>query len=240
MPGIPGIPVSAGPIGHTLEDLELLMSSVLDAQPWNYDVQSFAAPWTRIAPQPQMKLTIGVVAEHPQVPLHPPVRRSYESAVAQLKKKGHRIVDIPSEPPTDIAYGSRLAFEYYCYGPRKCDLMADIGEPPVRSVANQANPMFTGDFPVDMKLDLGTQIDELWKASNSYADAWRKLWVENKLDAILTPGAHCTATSHDTWGWPFYTVMWNVTNVCDYSKYFAFHKGVLLRMESREPYLAGS
>ncbi|KAJ6125187.1 hypothetical protein N7471_012504 [Penicillium samsonianum] len=36
------------------------------------------------------------------------------------------------------------------------------------------------------------------------------LELHQKLDVILAPGAQSTAVGHDTYGWPSYTVMWNV------------------------------
>ncbi|KAK3672394.1 hypothetical protein LTR78_007701 [Recurvomyces mirabilis] len=39
--------------------------------------------------------------------------------------------------------------------------------------------------------------------------AYRKLWVDNNLDAIITPGAPTTATPLDKWDSITYTMLWN-------------------------------
>ena len=46
-----------------------------------------------------------------------------------------------------------------------------------------------------------------------YKDEWRKLWVERKLDAVLSPGNQGTAVKHDEYGLPPYTVVWNCLDV---------------------------
>ncbi|PYI10917.1 fatty-acid amide hydrolase [Aspergillus sclerotiicarbonarius CBS 121057] len=210
MEGIPGLKPSAGPLAHSLNDLELFMSTVMNAEPWKYDSSASAAPWY---PQPsddqQRQLTIGVLPESKDFPLHPPVKRTLQTAITALKKKGHRILHLSENPALDLAYANRLAFQYFIYGPH-IDHIASSGEPPVPSVAKMSSPMFTGPFPVAMDLPPFEKIDALHAARNEYADAWRKTWVENGLDVLLAPGAQNTAVPHDSFGWPPYTLVWNL------------------------------
>ncbi|RAK95306.1 general amidase GmdB [Aspergillus ibericus CBS 121593] len=210
MEGIPGLKPSAGPLAHTLDDLELFMSTILNAEPWKYDCTASAAPWY---PQPSgdqpRQLTIGVLPESKDFPLHPPVKRTLQTAITALQQKGHRVLQLPEDPALDIAYANRLAFQYFIYGPH-IDHIASSGEPPVPSVAKMSSPMFTGPFPVSMDLPPFETIDALHVARQGYADAWRKTWVENSLDVLLAPGAQNTAVPHDTFGWPPYTLVWNL------------------------------
>ncbi|KAL3457549.1 amidase signature domain-containing protein [Aspergillus heterothallicus] len=209
--GVPGLKPSAGPLAHSISDLKLFMSSVLNAEPWKYDATASAAPWVasdRTSPE-KPTLTIGILPEDPQFPLHPPVRRALESAIDALTAKGHRIIRLPTDPSRDLAYANRLAFQYFIYGPHT-DHIATSGEPLVTSVAKSSSPMFTGGFPVDMALSPYEKIDALHVARQGYADAWRKVWVGNGLDVVLAPGAQSTAVPHDTYGWPPYTLIWNL------------------------------
>ncbi|GAB1216663.1 hypothetical protein ATERTT37_005881 [Aspergillus terreus] len=206
--GVPGLVPSAGPLAHTLGDLELFMSTILRAEPWRYDATASGAPWSKSSDVPAL-LTVGVLPEDEHFPLHPPVRRALESAIAALEKKGHRIVRLENDPARDIAYACRLAFQYFTYGPHK-DHIAPSGEPVVPSVARGDSPMFTGPFPVDQELEVFEKINALHSARAEYSDAWRQTWVENGLDVILGPGAQNTAVPHDTYGWPPYTVIWNL------------------------------
>jgi amidase len=190
------------------------MSTVLRAEPWKYDVTASAAPWQDLADtaNSQPVLTIGVLPEDAHFPLHPPVRRALDSAINALSKAGHRIIHLDPDPTRDLAYANRLAFQYFIYGPH-IDHIVSSGEPMVPSVAKMSSPMFTGPFPVDMELPPYEKIDALHKARQRYADAWRRVWVEHGLDVVLAPGAQNTAVPHDTYGWPPYTLIWNLLDV---------------------------
>ena len=63
-------------------------------------------------------------------------------------------------------------------------------------------------------------IDDLHTARSNVIDAWHQVWVQEKLDVLLAPGAQNTAVPHDTYAWPPYTVMWNLLDVCYYSFLF--------------------
>ncbi|KAJ5498092.1 hypothetical protein N7453_007143 [Penicillium expansum] len=189
--GIPGLIPVAGPLAHSIADLKILMSSVAaDGQAWN--------------------LTIGVLAEDENSPLHPPVKRALNRAVEALTRAGHRIVRLGADDEAhSVAYASRVAFQYFIYGPHK-DHIAASGEPPVTSVAKAAGPMSSGPFPAQKGLGPFETIQALHLARQRVLDAWRQTWVDQKLDVILAPAAQSTAVDHDTYGWPSYTVLWNV------------------------------
>ncbi|KXG53696.1 Amidase [Penicillium griseofulvum] len=211
--GIPGLVPAAGPLAHSIADLKLLMSSVVaDGQAWKYDSAAVGVPWQTIPPglNASGSLTIGVLAEDEHFPLHPPVKRALDRAVEALTRAGHRIVRLAGDDEArNLAYASRLAFQYFTYSPRR-DLIAPSGEPVVTSVAKASAPLFSGPLPVQQGLDTFETIKTLYDARQRVHDAWRQTWVDQKLDVILAPGAQNTAVAHDTYGWPPYTVIWNV------------------------------
>jgi amidase len=213
MEGIPGLIPAAGPLAHSICDLRLLMRSVVgDGQAWEYDAGAVSAPWNA-CDDTNRSLTIGVLAEDKHFPLHPPVRRALDRAVNALTRAGHRIVRLNGgADEQSVAYASRLAFQYFIYGPHD-DLIAASGEPVVASVAKAAAPMFSGPFPVEQGLGPFETIQALHEARSKVLDAWRQTWVDEKLDVILAPGAQNTAVGYDTYGWPPYTVMWNLLDV---------------------------
>ncbi|KAJ5949118.1 hypothetical protein N7454_000702 [Penicillium verhagenii] len=211
MEGLPGLIPAAGPLAHSIADLQLLMKTILDdGKAWQYDSGAFAAPWNespRATTEHNGSLTIGVLAEDAQFPLHPPIKRAFEAAIEKLTRAGHQIVYLESSSQElSVAYASRLAFQYFIYGPSE-DNIQSSGEPLVKSVARF---MFTGPFPVDMELGPFEKIQKLHEARQGVHDAWRQVWVDQKLDVVLAPGAQNTAVAHDTYGWPPYTVMWNL------------------------------
>lgn len=214
--GIPGLVPVAGPLAHNIADLKLLMSSVVaDGQAWKYDSAAVGVPWQTIPSSinASESLTIGVLAEDGSFPLHPPVKRALDRAVEALTHAGHRIVRLSADDEAQsLAYASRIAFQYFTYGPHK-DIIAASGEPPVTSVAKAASPMSSGPSPAQQGQGPFETILALHAARQRVHEAWRQTWVDQKLDLILAPGAQSTAVGHDTYGWPPYTVMWNVLDV---------------------------
>lgn len=217
MEGLPGLVPAAGPLGHSIADLQLFMKTVLgDGRAWEYDTSAFAVPWLSnpcAVTEYNGSLTIGVLAEDKQFPLHPPIKRALNQAIEKLTRAGHRIVYLENHSEElSVAYASRLAFEYFIYGPAE-DHIASSGEPLVKSVARFDSPMFTGPFPVDMELDTFGKIQKLHEARQRVNNAWRQVWVDRELDVVLAPASQSTAVAHDTYGWPPYTVMWNLLDV---------------------------
>ncbi|KAL2854839.1 amidase signature domain-containing protein [Aspergillus pseudoustus] len=217
MAGIPGIEGCAGPLGQSIDDIELFMATVLSGETWRYDSTSLSAPWASNIPANKSVegrlLTIGILPEDPQYPLHPPVRRALTSAIESLEKKGHRLVQLPptlADSNTSTAYASRLAWQYFTYSPF-IDHMAPSGEPPIASVAKGASPLFTGELPISEE-DVFKKISALHLAKKDYSDFWRRTWTEYGLDVVLAPGAQNTAVPHDTYAWPPYTAMWNLVD----------------------------
>lgn len=210
--GLPGLIPSAGPLAHNLEDIKLFTKTILDSQPWKYDVTAFSVPWQQPASSSQKLLTIGVPPEDSSFPLHPPVRRALETAIEALEKQGHKIIRLPVDENRSLSYGNRIAFQYFIYGPHE-DNISPSGEPLVKSVAKSSSPMFTGPFPVNPEAELVDKITGLHDARHRFADSWRKTWVEHSLDVLLAPGSQNTAVPHDTYGWPPYTVVWNLLDV---------------------------
>ncbi|KAJ5681849.1 amidase [Penicillium maclennaniae] len=70
--------------------------------------------------------------------------------------------------------------------------------------------MFTGPWPVDPELETFEKIQKLHEARARVSDAWCQIWVDQKLDMVIAPGSQNTATAFDTYGWPPYTLMWNL------------------------------
>ena len=79
----------------------------------------------------------------------------------------------------------------------------------INTVAAYANVGATEPKPSFSLTDLAA----LNRQRVEFQDSWRRLWIENKLDAIIAPGAQHTAVKHDTYGMPCYTVIWNFLDV---------------------------
>ncbi|KAL4874631.1 amidase signature domain-containing protein [Aspergillus karnatakaensis] len=201
--GSPGFPACTGPLATSLRSTQLLMQTVLAAQPWNRDPGVIPVEWRTT--QTRRSLTIAVIGEDTNYPFHPPVRRVLNEAVAALQKAGHRIktLDTPS-----IYDASMLAFKLFTLDSTLTPLrhIEASGEPPIPSMKTSLPDFGTMQPPT---------LDDLWGWNAQKAEftaQWHQIWVENDLDAIIMPGHNKTASPHDTYGYPPYTVVWNLVD----------------------------
>ncbi|OHF00182.1 amidase [Colletotrichum orchidophilum] len=207
---LPGVTPVAGPMANSVDDLTLFMETVLARRPWCYDASVVSGPW-RNSERSNKTLTIGVLPEDPDYPLHPPVRRALEDAVANLTSAGHKVIRLPATPACSASLGGKIGFHYFGLGSSGLDALAsEIGEPLVHSVSRGVHP-FTSSKPlIPRELDTVHQLDEFLGLQASYANSWKDVWIEHRLDVVIGPGAISTAVPHDTYGTPVYTLMWNV------------------------------
>ncbi|KAJ3531288.1 hypothetical protein NM208_g8946 [Fusarium decemcellulare] len=206
---LPGPFPSAGPLAISFEDIQLFMNTVISGRPAKYDSTALDLPWrTPVLPS---KLCIGVLPEDPAYPLHPPVRRVLDSAVASLTRAGHKIIQLPHDTARSVETGLLIAFQYFELGHEPDeDLAAILGEPLVKSVAAKMHPFTNAQRPVPLELDAIHRLDKLDRLRAHYVQEWKRTWFDNGLDAILAPGADKTAVPHDTYGMVPYTALFNL------------------------------
>jgi amidase len=217
---IPGIVASAGPIARSLDDIELFMESVTNANPWKYDVEAHPGPWSRVTGLGSGILTVGVMFESHQFPLHPPVRRALDEAARKLQHAGHRVVHLPQDSKMGASYACRLSSQFFDvqnYG--TVDPLKESGEPMVPSVAIRSTPIVTGPLLVSDSLNIADRIIALNHLRHDFCERWRKVWIQYGLDVVISPASQSTTVQHDKFGWPPYTVLWNLPDV----SVFFFH-----------------
>ncbi|RSL44838.1 hypothetical protein CEP54_014518 [Fusarium duplospermum] len=211
LPWLSSVMPVVGPLANSLEDLHLFMETVSKCVPWKYDATALSIPWRILDAKPDPKLTIGVMAEDADYPLHPPVRRALSEAASILRESGHSVVDLPPSPEQCAGLGARIGYQFFGLSASGTkDLSKELGEPSVTSVACQMHPFSRGGLPVSPELGIAEQFHGLNIARVLYAEAWKQTWLQNQLDVVLAPGAVSTAVPHDTYGIPVYTVMWSV------------------------------
>jgi amidase len=208
---LPGIVSCAGPITQSFDDLELFVSSVLSTKPWMEDSNTHAVTWRTESSIPKGKLLrIGVLPEDSEFPLHPPIRRTLEKAIACLAAAGHKIVrlDLDDASKTSLAY--RIAIDMFGIDPAKTPFqnISASGEPIISSV--QANLAAIPPLKPCGLLEFAAMNRE----KHAFSEAWRKIFKAEELDAVIGPAAQHTAVPHDKYGMPPYTVLWNLLDVC--------------------------
>lgn len=81
------IPV-AGPLGHSVEDLDLFFRIVSDSEPWLKE-PLLRMPWRTEEFDPNQKLTVGVMKWDDVVMPHPYIVRVIDKVAEKLKAAGH-------------------------------------------------------------------------------------------------------------------------------------------------------
>ncbi|KAI4712033.1 hypothetical protein J4E89_003479 [Alternaria sp. Ai002NY15] len=92
-----GIPASAGPLAHTMRDVELFFSAVASQQPWNMDPDVIPSPWSSLSTT-RKKLRIGIVRRDGVIEPHPPISSILDEVKAKLQKSGIETVDMDITP----------------------------------------------------------------------------------------------------------------------------------------------
>lgn len=205
--GSPGaiLPV-IGPCGQSVRDYELFLKTALK-EAWFRDESALNVPWRSVQPVSKL-LRFGLIRGCKQRPLHPPIARALHNAATALKERGHEIVLLDDKIP-DIYESAILAFKYFMLDPQSTPMkfIKASGEPPIPSMAGSNFKDLQGWQPT---------LDALWDMNVEKAKichAWRKLLVDEKLNAVLCCGYQATAVPHDTYGIPVYTVLENLLNV---------------------------
>lgn len=223
--GMAGIMPVAGPLCHSTRDAELFLKTVFNSNAADLDESVLGVPWA--VPQQRPILTVGIMPEDPQCPLHPPMQRTLKTVVNKLEACGHRIIDLSDQMPS-LSEVSDLSSWYYTMDPDRVvlDNVTMSGEPFIPSLKSTFDLEGKGPEPhlrkfFDMNLIWGKLLSQM-----------RQVFVDNKLDLILGAGYQSPAVPHDKYGYPMYTVFSNLMNVSQ-SGMLGCHSDTDMNSESR-------
>lgn len=89
-----GLPASAGPLGHSMRDMDLFFQAVSDQKPWSFDPDVVPAPWVSLSTSPPQRLRIGVVRRDGVIEPLPPIARLLDEAKVKMQKAGIEVVEM--------------------------------------------------------------------------------------------------------------------------------------------------
>lgn len=202
-------------MGNSVQDLNLFMKVATSLRPWKYDANILDLPWRSPEPLAEAgKLTIGILPDIKEYPLHPPVRRTMNKAVAALEKAGHNVIHLAEADIPNLVQALRIAWGFFGLGSAGLQALEDlIGEPLLYTVRREPHPFSDGKFAVSTELGVPEQLSALHDARDAYAQSWKQAWLQHNLDVIVSPCGQHTAVPHDSGGLPPYTIIWNVLDV---------------------------
>lgn len=213
-PAFRNILPSAGPIAHDLASLATFMKAVVGAGPSKYDSAALDLPW-RIIQRPTGALRLGVLAEDPLFPLHPPMKAALAEVMRILRAANHEVVSLTADEG-QVANTVRTAWELFLLDDTSDQLVVASGEPAIPSRQTVARQLDTLGW--DKYSGAGAKLEAMARLVMRRAeitDAWRGTWAKYGLDAILAPVAQSTAVEHDAFGIPPYTAFVNLLDVGD-------------------------
>lgn len=193
------------------------MKSVIDSRPSLVDSTAIDVPWRLVDPL-KPKLRFGVLAEDPLFPWHPPVKTTVKDTVDLLQAQGHDVVHLEYGECLSGACAD-LAMQLFGLDKTGVQILVKANEPLVPSMIQVRDATRGVDFDRNFLPDTRTiegdleQLSFLHLKRLAVQEAWRKLWAEHRLDAVIGPGAQNTAVEHDEYGLPPYTNIFNVLDV---------------------------
>ncbi|KAJ9619106.1 hypothetical protein H2204_012817 [Knufia peltigerae] len=204
VPGHAGILPVAGPLATSMRSCELLMKTVMTHDPWKVDVNCLHVPWRGLETPPRAAagLKVGVVQDEGLLTPTPPIRRALAEATEKLRVAGVELVHV--ELPNVMR---DIGTSWTSYSLEGCKTvrghLSAADEPLVESVKR------IGLMSMPSK-----SLDDLfaWTVAREQAEtAYRDMWLENRLDAILGPLAPHTAPPIDSWS-SVALALWNLVD----------------------------
>jgi amidase len=198
-PGGAAIPAVQGPLGRSVEDLELYTRVMCQPGITRFDASIIEIPYREV--KLPAKLKLGYFSDNGACLPAPPVQAMIDDAVAKLKAAGHELVEYK---PHDALGLHKLAFRFFdayygnlfkVIGPK-----SKIGDPFISAIAPDLDPL-VGFNENDAKINM--PMSELWDNFIQREIArhiWTQQFMELGLDGIICPTAGVPAPPHEQSG----------------------------------------
>ncbi|KAI5291888.1 hypothetical protein KEM54_000001 [Ascosphaera aggregata] len=201
--GLPGVAVSLGPMATSARSCQYLMKVVMSSNMVDRDWTVSNVTWQNSGLPQGRPLRVGYMDDDFIMTPTPPVRRALAESLEKLKAAGVNVFPITIE-----GYADKLSHIHDWYSldgsEEILDFLKKSGEPQVPSVAmTKLLEVPAKDMPAFVKLSM---------TRAAFREQVHKVYMDNKLDCLIMPGAPHTAPPHDTWTSVAYTATWNYLN----------------------------
>ena len=194
----------AGPLAADLETISFLTEIIYNDRSWRYDSNNLRIAYQDPKIKSGDKLSVGIVMEDPDLPVHPPIKRIIKEVADILSSKGHTIEFVTEFPSYDKAW--ELGWSSFQSDPKSTAIenLTCTDERFIKSLCLPGMDVYgKGPTDIDELIKLKTEI-------NKYMKEWTQIY--NEYDVIISPGSPGTAPPHDTYGIAPYTTMLNILN----------------------------
>lgn len=127
------IPSVIGPMGTSLEDIELFTKTIVNSWTWEHDPKVVPIPWRDMSHLRKEKLRFAIMWWDGEVMVHPPVTRALRTILQAVQEAGHEVIDYDFK---DHRKAMDLADRVYSadHGKEIQEVCGSIGEPMVDCV----------------------------------------------------------------------------------------------------------
>jgi Asp-tRNA(Asn)/Glu-tRNA(Gln) amidotransferase A subunit family amidase len=189
------LPASAGPLAHSMRDLELFFSAVSSQSPWEIDPDVSPSPWTSLSTISKSCPTIGIVRRDGVIDPLPPIQHLLDEVVSTLRASKIEIIEMDITPLFSQCQSLANALFSIDGGNNMFDLLEQTSEPlsPWLSTRLKRKAPKTLDQVRSLharKMELETAFLEIWKDRSGR---------RRSIDAFICPVAPHPVPPIDRW-----------------------------------------
>jgi Asp-tRNA(Asn)/Glu-tRNA(Gln) amidotransferase A subunit family amidase len=202
-----GIAASAGPLAHSVRDLELFFKAVGEREAWRRDPDVVPGGWESLAGvSRERRLRVGVVKRDGVVESHPPVLRVLDEVAGKMKSAGIQVVELDITPLFSKCQSLANALFGVEGGNTMFDLLEACDEP--------LSPWITPRLRRKEALPVG-KVGELHARRTELQTQFLKIWNDcqgngKEIDAFICPVAPHPVPEIDRWNGVGYTSSFNL------------------------------
>ncbi|KAL6703948.1 hypothetical protein ACN47E_008886 [Coniothyrium glycines] len=176
-----GIPASAGPLAHSMRDIDLFFRAVSAQKPWTLDPDVVPSPWSSLTTSTK-RLRIGIVRRDGIIDPHPPILRLLDEVSAKLSTSGIQVVEMDITPLFSQCHSLVNALFGVEGGNAMSDLLAAAAEP----LSPWISTRFKRGKPVDLP-----KLQQLHGQRESVRKQFLQVWrdAHGEIDAFICPVA---------------------------------------------------
>lgn len=195
-----GIPASAGPLAHSMRDIELFFRAVSDQRPWELDPDVLPSPWASLPQLPGRKqLRIGVVKRDGVMEPHPPILRLLSEVSSKLRNAGIIVVEMD----ITLLFSQCQSLANALFGIEGSNSMFDLIEACNEPLSPWLQTRLRRKAPLALE-----KTRELHARRSELQTKFLKIWrdeKENEIDAFICPVAPHPVPPIDRWNGVSYT-----------------------------------
>ncbi|KAL6157490.1 hypothetical protein ACJBU6_05041 [Exserohilum turcicum] len=176
-----GIPASAGPLAHSMRDMDLFFSAVSLQRPWEKDPDVAPLSWPSLSLS-KRKLRIGIVRRDGVIDPHPPVLHILDEVKVKLQKAGIDVVEMDITP----LFSQCQSLANALFGIEGANDMFDLLESFNEPLSPWLSTRLRRKKPMDLQ-----QVQQLHGRREKLRIEFLKIWKDThgEIDAFICPVA---------------------------------------------------